>query len=133
MVHASLQSTYWELWMTGESGSDPRLSGDEWTPAHKAVEGSNYEALTVLLDSGTDPNEMCFGHTLLTHAIDVEGDGHLQSGYPLNTVATAILLAYGADPELPAADGETPLRMAEYYRHELAQRLLRRFLKAVPQ
>ncbi|MFE1861317.1 ankyrin repeat domain-containing protein [Streptomyces anandii] len=108
---------------------DPLLSGDEWTPAHKAVEGSDYEALTLLLDSGVDPNEMCFGHTLLTHAIDVEGDGHVQTGYSLNTAATSILLAYGADPSLPAADGETPLQMAEYYHHEPARRLLLRFLE----
>ncbi|MER6418667.1 ankyrin repeat domain-containing protein [Streptomyces sp. NPDC001137] len=82
----------------------------------------------MLLDSGVDPNEMCFGHTLLTHAIDLEGDGHVQTGYPLNATATAILLAYGADPSLPAADGETPLQMSEDYCHEPAQRLLRRFL-----
>lgn len=102
-------------------------SSDEWTPAHKAVEGSSYEELAILLDSGVDPNELCFGHTLLTHAIDLEGDAHVQSGYPLNAAATAILLAYGADPELPAADGETPLEIADYYHHEPAQRLLRRF------
>ncbi|GAA2768634.1 hypothetical protein GCM10010103_76770 [Streptomyces paradoxus] len=75
---------------------------------HQAVELSDYEALTVLLDAGADPNELCFGHTLLTHAIDIEGDGHLQSGHPLNTAATSILLAYGADPQMPAAD-VTPL------------------------
>lgn len=114
--------------MSGEIPVDAHLIGDEWTPAHKAVQGSDYEALAMLLDSGVDPNEMCFGHTLLTHAIDLEGDGHLQTGYPLNATATAILLAYGADPSLPAADGETPLQMSEYYRHESAQRLLRRFL-----
>lgn len=71
---------------------------------------------------------MSLGFTLLTHAIDVEGDGHWQTNHPLNTAATAIVLAYGADPELPAEDGETPMRMAERYGHELAQRLLRRFM-----
>lgn len=83
---------------------------ERWTPVHTAVEMSEYEVLTALLDAGADPNELCFGHTLLTHSIDVEGDGHLQSGHLLNTAATAILLAYGADPRLPAADGETPCR-----------------------
>ncbi|MEV4790572.1 ankyrin repeat domain-containing protein [Streptomyces tuirus] len=95
---------------------------------HQAVEVGDYEALTVLLDGGADPNELCFGHTLLTHAIDVEGDGHLQSGHPLNTAATSILLAYGADPRLPAADGDTPLQVAQHYAHEPAERLLRRYL-----
>ncbi|MFC7830865.1 ankyrin repeat domain-containing protein [Streptomyces sp. NPDC057375] len=101
---------------------------EPWTPAHQAVEISDYETLTALLDSGADPNEVCFGHTLLTHAIDLEGDGHLQTNYPLNTASTAILLAYGADPRLPAIDGETPLQIAAYYHHEPAQRLLQRFL-----
>ncbi|KOV97507.1 hypothetical protein ADK65_25585 [Streptomyces sp. NRRL B-1140] len=89
---------------------------------------SDYETLTVLLDAGADPDELCFGHTLLTHAIDVEGDGHLQSGHPLNTAATSIVLAYGADPWLPAADGETPLQVARHYSHEPAERLLRRWM-----
>ncbi|MEU1517676.1 ankyrin repeat domain-containing protein [Streptomyces sp. NPDC005811] len=99
-----------------------------WTPAHKAVEASDYEALTVHLSSGTDPNERCFGHTLLTHALDVEGDGHLQTGYPWNTAATAILLAYGADPQLPADNGETPMQIAEHYGHLMGQTLLKRFI-----
>ncbi|MCF2125569.1 ankyrin repeat domain-containing protein [Strepomyces sp. STD 3.1] len=110
--------------------SDGKQSGvDTWTPLHKAIEASQYEQIAILLGSGEDPNEVCFGHTALTHAIDLEGDGHLQSGYPLNTAATAILLAYGADPALPAADGETPLQMAERYEHGPARDLLRRFLR----
>ncbi|WP_343234771.1 ankyrin repeat domain-containing protein [Streptomyces sp. E5N91] len=105
---------------------------ESWTPVHRAVEMSDYETLTVLLDSGSDPDEVCFGHTLLTHAIDLEGDGHVQTHYPLNTASTAILLAYCADPRLPAIDGETPLQIAEYYHHEPAQRLLQRFLALTP-
>jgi hypothetical protein len=101
---------------------------ERWTPVHEAVELGEYEALTVLLNAGADPDEACFGHTLLTHAIEVEGDGHLQSGYRLNTAATAILLAYGANPRLPAPDGSTPLQVAHSYNHELAERLLLRWL-----
>ncbi|MGW0673251.1 ankyrin repeat domain-containing protein [Streptomyces sp. NPDC002746] len=97
------------------------------------MEVSDYEALTVLLDAGTDPNEVCFGHTLLTHAVEVEGDSHLQSGHPLNTAATAILLAYGADPRLTAEDGRTPLQVAQDYDHVLAERLLQRLLPADPE
>ncbi|MEV5645606.1 ankyrin repeat domain-containing protein [Streptomyces flaveolus] len=93
---------------------------------------SEYETLSVLLDAGADPDEVFFALTLLTHAIDTEGDSHLQSGHPLHTAGTAILLAYGADPRLPAADGETPLQIAEYYHHEPAQRLLQRFLALTP-
>ncbi|MFJ1975235.1 ankyrin repeat domain-containing protein [Streptomyces sp. NPDC087903] len=103
---------------------------EKWTPVHQAVEMGDFEALAVFMDAGADPNEMCFGLTLLTHAIDLEGDSHLQSGHPLNTAATAILLAYGADPRLPTADGETPLQVAHSYGHEPAQRLLERFLSS---
>lgn len=103
---------------------------ERWTPVHQAVEMSEYETLAALLDAGADPNEMCFGHTLLTHAIELEGDSHLQSGHPLNTATTAIVLAYGADPRLPAKDGETPLHTAQLYNHEPAERLLQRFLKS---
>ncbi|MDX3322439.1 ankyrin repeat domain-containing protein [Streptomyces sp. ME03-5684b] len=96
------------------------------------MEINGYETLSMLPDSGADPDEVCFGHTLLTHAIDLEGDGHVQTNYPLNTASTAILLAYGADPRLPAIDGETPLQIADYYHHEPAQRLLQRFLALTP-
>ncbi|MFD8421015.1 ankyrin repeat domain-containing protein [Streptomyces sp. NPDC059466] len=105
----------------------------KWTPVHRAVEVGDYEALTVLLDAGADPDEMCFGLTLLTHAIDVEGDSHLQSGHPLNTAATAILLAYGADPRLPTEDGRPPLQVAQDYDHVLAERLLQRLLTSDPE
>ncbi len=46
---------------------------EPWTPAHQAVEINEYETLSILLDSGADPDEVCFGHTLLTHAIGLEG------------------------------------------------------------
>jgi ankyrin repeat protein len=105
---------------------------ESWTPAHRAVEMSDYETLTVLLDAGADPDEVCFGDTLLTHAIGLEGEGHVQMDYPLNTASTAILLAYGAEPHLPAIDGETPLQIAEYYHHEPIKRLIQRFLALTP-
>ncbi|MFE1590821.1 hypothetical protein ACFW6Q_34650, partial [Streptomyces sp. NPDC058737] len=79
-----------------------------------------------------DPGEVCFGDTLLTHAIGLEGDAHVQTDYPLSTASTAILLAYGADPRLRAIDGETPLQVAEYYHHEPIKRLLQRFRLLAP-
>lgn len=72
------------------------------------------------------------GHTLLTHAIDLEGDSHVQTKHPLNTASTAILLAYGANPRLPARNDDTPLQIADHYHHEPAQRLLQRFLAQTP-
>jgi ankyrin repeat protein len=64
-----------------------------WTPVHRAVEANNYEELAALLDAGADPNEVCFGMTLLAHAIDLEGDSTLQSGYRRHAALTAIVLA----------------------------------------
>nr|WP_234323387.1 ankyrin repeat domain-containing protein [Streptomyces bikiniensis] len=96
-----------------------------WTPAHQAVESGDLAELTRLLDAGADPEEVCCGMTLLLHAIDVEGDAALQSGKPLDTALTAILLAYGADPTA-TPDGETPRQFASSYNHHMAVRLLDR-------
>lgn len=96
-----------------------------WTPAHQAVESGDYAELTRLVDAGVDPEEVCCGMTLLLHPIDVEGDGALQSGGPLDSALTAILLAYGADPTA-TPDGETPHELAVSYNHDMAVRLLDR-------
>lgn len=96
-----------------------------WTPAHHAVEHDDAEALARLLAAGADPDEVFSDMTLLTHAIDAEGDGSLQSGEPLTVHITAVLLAFGADPELADPDGRTPLDMAAHYGHDLAVNLLR--------
>ncbi|MGA5041923.1 HDIG domain-containing metalloprotein [Streptomyces capoamus] len=98
-----------------------------WPPTLFAVEHQDVELLARLLDAGADPDEGD-GATLLTHAIGTEGDVALQSGNPLTVAMTAVLLAYGADPELPDATGETPLQVAEHYDHAPAIRLLRRHL-----
>ncbi|WP_327686386.1 ankyrin repeat domain-containing protein [Streptomyces sp. NBC_00467] len=101
---------------------------DYWTPAHFAVEHEDAETLASLLAAGTDPNEVQGNSTLLTHAIDVEGDSALQSGGPLTVHTTAILLAFGADPQLADPDGHTPMHMAEQYDHTPAMELLRRHI-----
>jgi putative nucleotidyltransferase with HDIG domain len=98
-----------------------------WPPTLFAVEHQDVELLARLLDAGADPDEGN-GATPLTHAIDTEGDAALQSGEPLTVATTAVLLAYGADPALRDASGETPLEVAERYDHTLAIRLLRRHL-----
>ncbi|MFI9105415.1 ankyrin repeat domain-containing protein [Streptomyces fildesensis] len=95
-----------------------------WSPAHQAVEMGDVEALARLLDAGADPDEAQEGLTLLVHAINLEADSSAQSGDPLTVHMTAVLLAYGADPELPDSEGLTPLAFAEDYGHDLAVRLL---------
>jgi len=101
---------------------------DTWTPAHQAVEDGDAETLARLLAEGVDPDEVCDNLTLLTHAIDAEGDGALQSGSPLTVHTTAVLLAFGADPQLPGSDGETPMDIAIGYGHDLAVELLQRHI-----
>ncbi|WP_312870224.1 ankyrin repeat domain-containing protein [Streptomyces himalayensis] len=104
------------------------LEDQRRSPAHHAVEHEDAETLAQLLDAGADPNEVEGGLTLLTHAIDAEGDGAMQTETPLTVHTTAVLLAFGADPELADPRGETPMTVAEHYGHELAIRLLKRHL-----
>ncbi|MEV1070226.1 ankyrin repeat domain-containing protein [Streptomyces sp. NPDC050263] len=101
---------------------------ESWTPVHQAVETGDYEELAVLLDSGADPNEVCFEMTLLAHAVELEGDSTLQTGCRLHAALTAIVLSYGADPTLVSRGGQTPLEIAEEYNHEPAKRLISSFL-----
>ncbi|MGH4035309.1 ankyrin repeat domain-containing protein [Actinomycetota bacterium Odt1-20B] len=99
-----------------------------WTPAHQAVENEDAETLAQLLAQGVDSDEVCDNMTLLTHAIDAEGDGALQSGNPLTVHTTAVLLAFGADPQLPDPDGQTPMDLALHYGHDQAVQLLQRHI-----
>jgi hypothetical protein len=46
-----------------------------WTPAHQTVEHEDAETLARQLADGADPNKVFGNMTLLTHAIDAEGDG----------------------------------------------------------
>ncbi|MEV0976488.1 ankyrin repeat domain-containing protein [Streptomyces sp. NPDC049915] len=97
-------------------------------PAHIAVESEDAQTLAQLLAKGGDPDEVCHNMTLLTHAIDAEGDGALQSGSPLTVHTTAVLLAFAADPQLPGPDGQTPMNLAVHYGHNLAVELLQRHI-----
>ncbi|MEU8465106.1 hypothetical protein [Streptomyces sp. NPDC029003] len=95
-----------------------------WTPAHQAVESGDYAELIRLLDEGADVNEVCWGMTLLEHAIDLEGDSALQSGTPIDSRLTAILLAYGADPRPQPPGRRSTMDLAGHYGHDIARRLI---------
>jgi uncharacterized protein len=96
------------------------------TPAHQAVEHEDLPRLRDLLDGGHDvEDDNGDGWTLLRHAIDVEHDGHLQTGEPLQADVTAFLLARGADPRRVGPDGTTPLHDAETRGHWRAAEILR--------
>nr|WTB35009.1 ankyrin repeat domain-containing protein [Streptomyces sp. NBC_00830] len=98
----------------------------EMSPVHLAVEADDLAELTRLLDAGADPNEFdgYSGWTPLLRAIDGEADGAVQTGAPLHAAATAVLLAYGADPERPSREGLTPMHLAFQSRHDMAVRLI---------
>lgn len=94
------------------------------TPAHEALVNGDIAELTRLLDSGVDPNEVWSNMTLLLHAIDIEADGACQNDEPLDAACTAVLLAYGADPERRGPQGEIPRLWAFHSGHGLAVRLI---------
>jgi hypothetical protein len=64
------------------------------------------------------------GWTLLHHAIDIEIDGHDQTGKPLHVDVTAFLLARGADPMRPY-NGVPAIVEAETRGHWLAAEVMR--------
>lgn len=94
------------------------------TPAHEAVENGDVAELTRLLDTGVDPNEVWNSMTLLLRAIDIEADGACQNERPLDAACTAVLLAYGADPERSGPRGEIPRLWAFHSGHGPAVRLI---------
>jgi hypothetical protein len=101
------------------------------TPAHLAVENQDLPRLRELLDGGVDVEEVDGGLTLLQHAIDVELDGHTQSGEPLHVDVTAYLLTRGADPLATpvGASAGSALHMARVGGHWLAVSLIEAFLE----
>ncbi|WP_410653774.1 ankyrin repeat domain-containing protein [Amycolatopsis sp. cmx-4-54] len=103
----------------------------DMTPAHQAVEMGDLPALRDLLDQGTDIHEEHHGLTLLHHAIDVEMDGHVQSGEPLCVDVTAYLLARGADPRRRSDGGRgvSAEHMAWNDGHWLATALIEEWLR----
>ncbi|MEU9887487.1 ankyrin repeat domain-containing protein [Sphaerisporangium sp. NPDC051011] len=105
------------------------------SPAHMAVELSDLDALRELLDAGADIHEEQHGQTLLHHAIDVEIDGHTQTGDPLHVDTTAYLLARGADPRRRSEGGHgvTAEHMAFVRRHWLATSLIEEWLRSHPE
>jgi len=96
-----------------------------WSPAHHAVEHENLPQLRDLLDAGHDvENDDGDGWTLLRHAIDVEYDGHIQTGEPLHADVTAFLIARGANPLRPGPDGIPAATEAELRGHWLAAEIM---------
>ena len=105
------------------------------SPAHLAVELEDAERLQALLDEGASVHEEHAGFTLLHAAIDVEIDGHTQTGDPLHVDMTALLLANGADPRRRShgGTGVSAEHFAFVNRHWLASRLINAWLRDHPE
>jgi hypothetical protein len=98
------------------------------SPAHLAVEHQDLPRLRDLLDAGHDvEDDNGDGWTLLRHAIDVEYDGHEQTGLPLHANVTAFLLARGADP-LRRCNGMPAVVEAEIRGHWLAAEIIQAWI-----
>jgi hypothetical protein len=92
------------------------------------------EALRDLLDGGADVHEEYGGLTLLHRAIDVEIDGHVQTGEPLHVDCTAYLLSRGADARRRSGGGTGV--SAEHYAftrsHWLATSIIQEWIRCHP-
>ncbi|WP_218135927.1 hypothetical protein [Nonomuraea jiangxiensis] len=107
----------------------------DMSPAHLAVELEDAERLQALLDDGASVHEEHSGLTLLHHAIDVEADGHVQTGDRLHVDMTALLLANGADPRRRShgGTGVSAEHFAFVRGHWLATRLINAWLRDHPE
>src|SRR5262245_34922389 len=94
----------------------------------KAIERTDTEQVRRLLDSGADVREARDGWTPLHHAVDIEVDSAAQTGGELHVDITALLVARGADPLRPDAQGVTPLEDAERRGHWLAAEVMKAML-----
>ena len=98
-----------------------------WSPAHLAVEQQDLPRLRDLLDGGHNVEDDGHGWTLLRHAIEVEHDGHVQTGGSLHAAVTVFLLARGADPLRPI-NGAPAVAEAETRGHWLAAEIMRAWI-----
>ncbi|MEV5570714.1 ankyrin repeat domain-containing protein [Spirillospora sp. NPDC052269] len=106
-----------------------------WSEGHQVVDLEDLDRLRALLAAGYDvEDDDGRGWTLLRHALDVEIDGHVQTGEPLTADITALLLEYGADPLRPFPGPITwpPLVVADRMGHWLAVQVMREHLARGP-
>jgi uncharacterized protein len=96
-----------------------------------AVELSDLKALREALAAGADVHQEKDGLTLLHYAIDVESDAHTQTDEPLHVDMTALLLAWGADPQRRSGGGSgvSAEHMAALSGHWLALELFKGWQK----
>jgi len=100
----------------------------EWTESHNAVEREDLVRLRELLDAGNDvEDDDGSGWSLLCHAIDIEIDGHDQTGKPLYVDVNALLVAHRGDPPR-TRDGITVLMEAERRGHWLAVEVMKAWI-----
>ena len=101
-----------------------------WTALHFMVENNILDSAKWLVEKGANPNQRdASGWTPLLLAIDMEGDcgqreRDLKGIFPYPADMTELLLKHGADANVIANSGRTPLELARRYGHTLAVELL---------
>lgn len=114
-----------------EHGADSKGYLNECSSAlHIAAEFENSQITKLLIKYGADVNSLdVVGTSVLIRSIDAEGSTGMHRDTPPDSDVTKILLDAGADPSLPCADGDTPLKVARYMYHPEAERLLKERIK----
>lgn len=101
------------------------------SPLHSAVEHDEIDSLRRLLEEGADPNEpdSYGGIRPLQRSVDIEcedacrrEDSGDEDWMPHATL-TAVLLSFGASPDLPDEKGETARMWAQQRKHREALKL----------
>jgi ankyrin repeat protein len=96
---------------------DREWSPNGWTALDSAVEHERFDLIRELVRRGADVNAPTpDGMTPLHHAVDVVGDGRLQTGAAVPLTVIELLLELGADAGSLDGQGESPRQWAERYR-----------------
>lgn len=101
------------------------------SPLHSAIEHDEIDLLRRLLQEGADPNEPDpdFGTRPLQLSVDIECENAIrredrgEEDCEPHATLTAVLLLYGASPDLPDAKGQTARIWAQRRPHREALKL----------
>lgn len=100
------------------AGADIEARHESWNPLHAAIENWQTDAVNLLLARGANPNALIDGWTPLFHALELEWDvasNRTPFEAPVPELS-ATLLRRGADPNLPAPDGQSLIaHFGRYY------------------
>jgi uncharacterized protein len=105
-----------ERWLAEGGDIHALVNPDGWTLLHLAVESEEAAGVEYLVQQGLDINvQDSRGRTPLHQAVDLEIDGAIQSGRPLDFAFTNKLIELGADLKAVDKSGRTPIDIASAY------------------